>query len=94
VKIITTILDIVTAFLHVLEGEGRILRRSVMRLGWALVGIVIASLLVLTAAGFLLLGIYQYLTSQVSPAAAALLVSLLAFVLALIVAGFAKWQTR
>ena len=93
-KIITTILDIVTAFLHVLEGEGRILRRSVMRLGWALVGIVIASLLVLTAAGFLLLGIYQYLTSQVSPAAAALLVSLLAFVLALIVAGFAKWQTR
>ena len=93
-KIITTILDIVTAFLHVLEGEGRILRRSVMRLGWALVGIVIASLLVLTAAGFLLLGIYQYLTSQVSPAAAALLVSLLAFVLALIVAGLAKWQTR
>ncbi len=93
-KIITTILDIVTAFLHVLEGEGRILRRSVMRLGWALVGIVIASLLVLTAAGFLLLGVYQYLTLQVSPAAAALLVSLLAFVLALIVAGLAKWQTR
>ena len=93
-KIITTILDIVTAFLHVLEGEGRILRRSVMRLGWALVGIVIASLLVLTAAGFLLLGIYQYLTLQVSPAAAALLVSLLAFVLALIVASLAKWQTR
>ena len=93
-KIITTILDIVTAFLHVLEGEGRILRRSVMRLGWALVGIVIASLLVLTAAGFLLLGIYQYLASQVSPAAAALLVSLLAFVLALIVAGLAKWQPR
>ena len=93
-KIITTILDIVTAFLHVLEGEGRILRRSVMRLGWALVGIVIASILVLAAAGFLLLGIYQYLTLLVSPAAAALLVSLLAFVLALIFAGLAKWQTR
>jgi TRAP-type C4-dicarboxylate transport system permease small subunit len=94
VKIITTILDIVTAFLHVLEGEGRILRRSVMRLGWALACIVIASLLVLAATGFLLLGIYQYLTSQMSPAAAALLVSLLAVVLALIVAGLAKWQTR
>ncbi len=93
-KIITTILDIVTAFLHVLEGEGRILRRSVMRLGWALAGIVIASLLGLAAAGFLLLGIYQYLTSQVSPSAAALLVSLLTFVLALIFAGLAKWQTR
>jgi predicted anti-sigma-YlaC factor YlaD len=94
VKIITTILDIVTAFLHVLEGEGRILRRSVMRLGWALACILIAFLLVLAAAGLLLLGIYQYLTSQVSPAAAALLVSLLAFVLALIFAGLAKWQTR
>ena len=93
-KIITTILDIGTALLHLVEGEGRILRRSVMRLGWALVGIVIASLLVLAAAGLLLFGIYQYLTSQVSPAAAALLVSLLAFVLALIVAGLAKWQTR
>jgi hypothetical protein len=66
----------------------------VIRLGWALVGIVIASILVLAAAGFLLLGIYQYLTLLVSPAAAALLVSLLAFVLALIFAGLAKWQTR
>jgi hypothetical protein len=94
VKIITTVLDIATAFLHVLEGEGRILRRSVMRLGWALACIVMASLLVLAAAGFLLLGIYQSLTPQMSPAAAALLVSLLAFVLALIFAGLAQWQTR
>ena len=93
-KIITTILDIGTALLHLVEGEGRILRRSVMRLGWAVAFIAAASLLVLAAAGVLLLGIYQYLTLLVSPAAAALLVSLLAFVLALIFAGLAKWQTR
>ena len=93
-KILTTILDIVTAFLHLLEREGRNLRRSVMRLGWAVAFIAMASLLVLAAAGFLLLGIYQYLASQTSPAVAALLVSLLAFVLALIFAGIAKWQIR
>lgn len=93
-KIITTILDIVTAFLHVLEGEGRMLRKSVMRLGWAVAFIAITSLLVLAAAGFFLLGIYQYLASQMSPMAAALLVALLTFALALIFAGIAKWQTR
>lgn len=88
------ILDIVTAFLRLLEREGRNLRRSVMRLGWAVAFIAIASLLFLAAAGFLLLGIYQYLASQTSPAAAALLVSFLAFALALISAGIAKWQIR
>jgi len=93
VKILTTIFDIVTIFLRVLEGEGRLLRRSVMRLGWVLVLIAMASLLVLTAAGFLLLGLYQSLISQVSPVAAALLVSLLASILALIFAGIAKWRT-
>jgi hypothetical protein len=94
VKIIMTILDIVMAFLHLLEGEGRILRRAVMRLGWAVAFIAMTSLLVLAAAGFFLLGIYQYLASQMSPAAAALLVALLAFVLTLIFAGLAKWQAR
>src|SRR3990172_9656850 len=93
-SVITTILDIGTALLHLVEGEGRILRRSVMRLGWAVAFIAAASLLVLAAARFFLLCIYQYLASQMSPAAAALLVSLLAFVLTLIFAGLAKWQTR
>jgi hypothetical protein len=65
-----------------------------MRLGWAVAFIAMASLLVLAAAGFLLLGIYQYLASQASPAVAALLVSFLAFVLALIFAGLAKWHIR
>ena len=79
--------------LHLLEAEGRILKRAVMKVGWALAFIGVASLLVLAAAGFFLAGMYQYLAAQMSPADASLLVSLMAFVLALIFAGIAKWRT-
>jgi hypothetical protein len=92
-NLLTTLLDIATAFLHVLEAEGRILKRAVMKTGWALAFVGVAALLVLAAAGFFLAGIYQYLAAQMSPAAASLLVSLLAFLLALIFAGLAKWRT-
>ena len=91
-KILTTLLDIATVFLHLLEAEGRILKRAVMNAGWALAFVGIASLLVLVAAGFLLAGIYQYLAALMSPAAASILVSLPALVLALIFAGIAKWR--
>lgn len=92
-KMLTTLLDIATAFLRLVEAEGRILKRAVMKVGWALAFVGVASLLVLAAAGFFLAGIYQYLAAQMSPAAASLLVSLLASVLALIFAGIAKWRT-
>jgi len=92
-NILTTILDIGTTLLRLLEAEGRILKRAVMNLGWALACVGIAFVLVLVAAGFFLAGIYQYLAAQISPAAASLLVSLLAFVLAVIFAGIAKWRT-
>jgi hypothetical protein len=94
VKIITTILDIITALLHILEAEGRMLRRSVMRLGWALAFMVVASLLVLAAAAFSLLALYQYVSTQTSPVVASLAVSFLALVLALFFAGLAKSRTR
>jgi hypothetical protein len=93
-KILTTLLDIATTFLRVLEAEGRILKREVMNVGWAIAFVGIASLLVLAAAGFFLTGIYQYLAAQMSPAAASLLVSLLAFILALTFAGIAKWRVK
>jgi hypothetical protein len=93
VKILTILLDIATAFLRLLEAEGRALRRAVMNVGWALACIVVAFFLILAAAGFLLAGIYQYLAAQMSPAAALLFVSLLAFLLALIFVGIAKWRT-
>ena len=92
-KILTTLLDIATAFLRLLEAEGKILKRAVMNVGWALAFVGVASLLVLAAAGFFLAGIYQYLATQLSPSTASLLVSLLAFVLALVFAGLAKWRT-
>ena len=92
-KILTTLLDIATAFLRVLEAEGRILKRAVMNAGWALAFIGVATLLVLVSAGFFLAGIYQYLAAQMSPASASLLVSLLAFLLALIFTGLVKWRT-
>jgi hypothetical protein len=92
-KILTIILDIATVMLRLLEAEGRILKRAVMNVGWGLAFVAIASLLALIAALFFLLGIYQYLVSQMSPVAASLLVALLAFILALISAGIAKWRT-
>ena len=92
-KILTTLLDIATSFLRLLEAEGRILKRAVMNAAWALAFVGIASLLVLAAAGFLLAGIYQYLAAQMSSAAASILVSLPALVLALIFAGIVKWWT-
>lgn len=93
-KILTIILDIATGVLRLLEAEGRILRRSIMRVGWAIAFMAIASVLVLAAAGFLLVGIYQYLAAQLSPAAASLLVSLPALVLAVIFAGMVNWWTN
>jgi hypothetical protein len=92
-KILTILLDIYTVMLRLLEAEGRILRRAVMNVGWGLVFVAIAALLVLVATGFFLLGIYQYLASQMSPVAASLVIALLALVLALIFAGIAKWIT-
>lgn len=92
-KILTTILDIGTAFLRLAEAEGRMLRRAVMNTAWALACVGAALFLVLVAALFFLAGIYQFLAAQTSPAAASLLVSLLAFLLAALFAGIAKSRT-
>jgi hypothetical protein len=93
-KILTIILDIVMGLLRLLEAEGQTLRRAVMNVGWGIAFILAATLLVLIAAFYFLSGIYQYLaSSQLSPGAASLLVAFLAFILALIFAGIAKWLT-
>ena len=92
-KILTTLLDIAMSFLRLLQAEGRVLRKAVMDTAWALAFIGIAALLVLAASGFLLAGIYQYLATQMSPAAASILVTFPALLLALIFAGIVKWWT-
>lgn len=91
-KILTTLIDIAMALTHLLEAEGRILKRAVVNAGWALAFIGVASLLVATAAGFFLAGIYQYLIAQMSPVAASLVVSLIALLLALVFVIVAKWR--
>jgi hypothetical protein len=92
-NILTTLLDIATSFLRLLEAEGRMLKRTVMNVAWALAFVGVASLLFLIASCFFLAGIYQYLVALTSPAAAALLASFPALVLAFIFAGIAKWWT-
>jgi hypothetical protein len=92
VKILTTLLDIGTAFLRLVEAEGRILRRAMMNFAWALAFAGVACFLVLVASGFFLVGVYQYLAAQMSPATASLLVAFLALLLALIFAGLARWR--
>jgi protein-S-isoprenylcysteine O-methyltransferase Ste14 len=90
----TSIADFVIAFFNLLEAEGRVLRRSVMRLGWGLAFIVLAMLLLLAAAVFFLLGVYFYFAATSTPSAAALLVSGIALLLALVIAGIAYGRTR
>lgn len=95
-KILATILDLITVMMRFLETEGRLLRRAILSTGWKLAWvfafIAIASLLVVVAAGFFLSGIYQFLASQMSPVASSLLVALVALVLSLIFAGIARWR--
>jgi hypothetical protein len=91
-KILTVLLDVISTFVNLLEAEGRILRRAVMRLGWALAFMTAAFVLAVTAACLLLFSIYQYLVAQMSAGSAALLISLLALVLSLVFGGIAKWQ--
>ncbi len=91
--ILTTLLDIATTFLHVLEAEGRILKRTIMNVAWALAFVGLASLLLLIAAGLFLAGIYQYLAAHMSPAAASLIATLPALFFALIFMGLVKWHT-
>ena len=88
------IADFIIAFLDLLEAEGRTLRKAVMRVGWGLLLLFIAALLVLVAAGFFLVGIYQYLSSQFAPPVTALLLSFLSLLLAFIIAGIAHWRAR
>jgi hypothetical protein len=92
-KILSTLLDIATTVLRLLEAEGRVLRKAVMNVGWALACVGAAFLLVLVAAGFFLAGIYQFLAAQLSPVAASLLVSLVAVLLAVLFAFMAKRLT-
>ncbi len=65
-----------------------------MRLSWGIVFIGGAAVLGITAFGFFLWGLYQYLAWATDPAAAALLVGFIALGLAGILALGTRWLTR
>jgi hypothetical protein len=79
--------------MNLAEAKLKLLKLSIVRLGWALVFVVIAAFLSLAATGFFLLGLYQSLSSLFSPAGASFLVALAAFILALFFAFLAKSRT-
>jgi hypothetical protein len=91
---ITTLTHLAIMLLDRIEAEGRVLRRAVANLGWALAFIVIAALLLLVSAGFFVWGLYQFIAVQTSPLVAALLLSFVTLVLAAIAAAFALWRVR
>lgn len=88
------IADFVISFIELIEAEGRVARRAIMRLGWGLVFLGLAGLLALVAAGFLLAGIYLYFSAQLSPFIAAFIVAGSALLLALLSALLAYRRTR
>ena len=70
-----------------LEAEGRLLRRTVMRTGVGLAMVVVAAMLVFVGLGFCLWAAYQGLVVQLGPVNAALIVG----ILMLCLAGLMAW---
>lgn len=61
------------AVFDLLEAEGRTLRRTIIRSGTGLALIAVAALLALASFGLCIFGAYQYLTTVIEPAVAALM---------------------
>jgi len=92
--VIKAVVDLVIAFLGLVEAEVRTLRRTVVNLGWGLAFIVIAALLVFASAVFFLWGLFQYFAALLSPVASAFIVSLVALMLAVIAGWIAHRRAR
>jgi hypothetical protein len=92
--VIKAIIDLVIAFLNLIEAEARTLRRAVVNLGWGLAFIVIAALLILASAVFFLWGLHQYFAALLSPVASAFIVSLASLALAAVAGWIAYRRVR
>lgn len=90
----TTLSDLVIALLDLLEAEGRSLRSAVLRVGLGLGLLTIAVVMLLVSMAFLLWSAYQFVSLWLGPTLAALAMSLLALVLALLVVYLVKWLNR
>jgi len=90
----TTLSDLVIALLDLLEAEGRALRSSALRVGLGLGLLVIAVGMLMVSAAFLLWSAYQVVSLWLGPASAALAMSLLALLIALLIVYLVKWLNR
>ncbi|OGS34344.1 MAG: hypothetical protein A2474_00725 [Elusimicrobia bacterium RIFOXYC2_FULL_34_12] len=93
-RILNIIFDIFTIFFNLIAVESKIIRKIIERMTLAFVFIGLAFLLFLAAAFFFLSGAYQYFAMYMHHAFAAMLVSILSIVLALIFIGIAKLQIK
>ncbi|MFH0920215.1 MAG: hypothetical protein V1913_07615 [Fibrobacterota bacterium] len=90
---LTTILqDIVAGFQGALTSGEDKMKQLVTGIVWLLACVTIVSTLVLAAAGFILFGLYQYLMAYLPLPASALIVSVTALLLAVLVSGLLKRQ--
>ena len=90
----TTLTDIVSAFLDLMEAEGRTLNTASIRVGWSKAFITLAAEFILVASSSFLWGVYQLLIMVVSPPAAAMLIALAALLLAAAAAMIATKVSR
>ena len=91
---IKAIVDLVIAFLGLIETMTRSMHRAIVNLGWGLVFLAITLLLIIASMLFFLWGLYQYFAILLSPAASALIVSLVALVLAVVSGWIANRRVR
>lgn len=90
----TTLSDLVISLLDLLEAEGRALRSAVLHVGLGLGLLVIAVGMLMVSMAFLLWSAYQFVSLWLGPGVAALAMSLLALLIALLIMYLVKWLNR
>jgi len=92
-KLITVIMDMVSGLQGVVASGEDKLKRLLSSIVWLFACVAIVSTLVLAAAGFILFGLFKYLVVYLPLPATALIVSVTALLLAVLMTGLFKWQT-
>jgi hypothetical protein len=78
------------ALLDLLQLEGRVLRRNVLRLGWSLALLAVSTLLLLAGVALIGWGLYQFIEPHIGPESAAIILGLTLLLLAGILARSTK----
>jgi uncharacterized membrane protein YczE len=89
----TSISEYVIALLELAEAEGRELKKQTLKVGFSLGLMLVAFGLIFTAFGFLIWGLFIFLTTQMSHQLAAFTLAGIIFLVSFIVLGIAKWKS-